>query len=160
MRSARRQPGEPHVEDRPERDEDREGDDPEPVAELAVAERVFDVDAETGDVIVAIHATLPVNAPVMFAVQVLVPVVVAPTLWCGMAEHHMAFGGTFTFDIPTYMAVLAEALVAALNPQLATMARSQLASPASDPAARRSSSPLRASSSHPRSCTCLRKATL
>lgn len=32
--------------------------------------------------------------------------VVAPTLWCGMAEHHMAFGGTFTFDIPTYRAVL------------------------------------------------------
>jgi creatinine amidohydrolase len=35
-----------------------------------------------------------------------VPVVVAPTLWCGMAEHHMAYGGTFTFDIPTYQAVL------------------------------------------------------
>jgi len=35
-----------------------------------------------------------------------VPVVVAPTLWCGMAEHHMAFGGTFTFDIPTYREVL------------------------------------------------------
>ena len=35
-----------------------------------------------------------------------VQVVVAPTLWCGMAEHHMAFGGTFTFDIPTYRAVL------------------------------------------------------
>lgn len=34
------------------------------------------------------------------------PVVVAPTLWCGMAEHHMAFGGTFSFDIPTYRAVL------------------------------------------------------
>jgi creatinine amidohydrolase len=33
-------------------------------------------------------------------------VVVAPTLWCGMAEHHMAFGGTFTLDIPTYKAVL------------------------------------------------------
>jgi creatinine amidohydrolase len=33
-------------------------------------------------------------------------VVVAPALWCGMAEHHMAFGGTFTFDIPTYRAVL------------------------------------------------------
>jgi creatinine amidohydrolase len=32
--------------------------------------------------------------------------VVAPTLWCGMAEHHMSFGGTFTFDIPTYRAVL------------------------------------------------------
>ena len=35
-----------------------------------------------------------------------VAVVVAPTLWCGMAEHHMAFGGTFTFDVPTYRAVL------------------------------------------------------
>jgi creatinine amidohydrolase len=35
-----------------------------------------------------------------------IEVVVAPTLWCGMAEHHMAFGGTFTFDIPTYRAVL------------------------------------------------------
>lgn len=35
-----------------------------------------------------------------------VPAVVAPTLWCGMAEHHMAFGGTFTFDIPTYRAVI------------------------------------------------------
>jgi creatinine amidohydrolase len=34
------------------------------------------------------------------------PVVVAPTLWCGMAEHHMAYGGTFTLDIPTYRAVL------------------------------------------------------
>lgn len=34
------------------------------------------------------------------------PVVVAPTLWCGMAEHHMAYGGTFTFDSPTYQAVL------------------------------------------------------
>lgn len=33
-------------------------------------------------------------------------VVVAPTLWCGMAEHHMAYGGTFTFDIPVYRAVL------------------------------------------------------
>ena len=37
-------------------------------------------------------------------------VVVAPTLWCGMAEHHMAFGGTFTFDIPTYQAVLSSLL--------------------------------------------------
>jgi creatinine amidohydrolase len=34
------------------------------------------------------------------------PAIVAPTLWCGMAEHHMSFGGTFTFDIPTYRAVL------------------------------------------------------
>ncbi|MGD9828717.1 MAG: creatininase family protein [Hyphomicrobiaceae bacterium] len=34
------------------------------------------------------------------------PIVVTPTLWCGMAEHHMAFGGTFTLDIPTYHALL------------------------------------------------------
>jgi creatinine amidohydrolase len=27
-----------------------------------------------------------------------------------MAEHHMAFGGTFTFDIPTYQAVLSSFL--------------------------------------------------
>jgi creatinine amidohydrolase len=40
------------------------------------------------------------------AVAAEMPVVVAPTLWCGMAEHHMAYGGTFTFDIPTYKAVL------------------------------------------------------
>ena len=40
------------------------------------------------------------------AVQAERAVVVAPTLWCGLAEHHMAFGGTFTFDIPTYRAVL------------------------------------------------------
>lgn len=33
-------------------------------------------------------------------------VVVAPTVWCGMAEHHMDFGGTFTFDVPTYRALL------------------------------------------------------
>ncbi len=40
------------------------------------------------------------------AVTAAFPVVVAPTLWCGMAEHHMNFGGTFTFDIPAYRTVL------------------------------------------------------
>jgi creatinine amidohydrolase len=40
------------------------------------------------------------------AVSPALPVVVAPTLWCGMAEHHMAFGGTFTFDLASYRAVL------------------------------------------------------
>ncbi|MGE0749065.1 MAG: creatininase family protein [Variibacter sp.] len=34
------------------------------------------------------------------------PVVVAPTLWCGLAEHHMDFGGTFTLTLETYEAVL------------------------------------------------------
>jgi len=33
-------------------------------------------------------------------------VIVAPTLWCGMAEHHMAFGGTFSFDSASYRTVL------------------------------------------------------
>lgn len=37
-----------------------------------------------------------------------VPSVVAPTLWIGMAEHHMAFGGTFTLTLPTYQKVLEE----------------------------------------------------
>lgn len=37
-----------------------------------------------------------------------VPSVVAPTLWIGLAEHHMAFGGTFTLTLPTYQTVIAE----------------------------------------------------
>ncbi|MDQ4135628.1 MAG: creatininase family protein [Pseudomonadota bacterium] len=35
-----------------------------------------------------------------------VPVVVAPTLWAGLAEHHVAFGGSFTLTLPTYHALL------------------------------------------------------
>jgi creatinine amidohydrolase len=35
-----------------------------------------------------------------------VPVVVAPTLWVGLAEHHMAFGGSFTLTLSAYHAVL------------------------------------------------------
>jgi creatinine amidohydrolase len=34
------------------------------------------------------------------------PVVVAPTVWCGLADHHMAFGGTFTVSLATYHALL------------------------------------------------------
>ncbi|WP_197495251.1 creatininase family protein [Mycobacterium kyorinense] len=34
------------------------------------------------------------------------PVVVAPPLWWGLAEHHMRFGGTLTLSLPTYHAVL------------------------------------------------------
>jgi len=34
------------------------------------------------------------------------PTLVTPTLWCGLAEHHMPYGGTFTFDLATYAAVL------------------------------------------------------
>lgn len=34
------------------------------------------------------------------------PVVVAPTVWMGLAEHHMSFGGTFTLDFAAYRALL------------------------------------------------------
>jgi len=34
------------------------------------------------------------------------PAVVAPSVWCGLAEHHMAFGGTFTLSLATLHALL------------------------------------------------------
>jgi creatinine amidohydrolase len=34
------------------------------------------------------------------------PIVVAPTVWFGLADHHVAFGGTFSISLPTYHAVL------------------------------------------------------
>ena len=34
------------------------------------------------------------------------PVVVAPTVWNGLAEHHMALGGTITLDFQTFFALL------------------------------------------------------
>jgi creatinine amidohydrolase len=34
------------------------------------------------------------------------PVVVSPSVWCGLAEHHMAFGGTLTLSLPTLHALL------------------------------------------------------
>ena len=40
------------------------------------------------------------------AVAAKLPVVVAPTLWVGLADHHLAFGGTFSLSYPTYLAVL------------------------------------------------------
>lgn len=36
------------------------------------------------------------------------PAVVAPTLWAGLAEHHMDFGGSFTLSVATYHALLRE----------------------------------------------------
>jgi creatinine amidohydrolase len=33
-------------------------------------------------------------------------VVVAPTVWSGLSEHHMALGGTFTLDFATFCALL------------------------------------------------------
>ena len=34
------------------------------------------------------------------------PIVVAPTVWSGLSEHHMPLGGTFTLDFPTFFALL------------------------------------------------------
>jgi creatinine amidohydrolase len=34
------------------------------------------------------------------------PVVVTPTVWSGLSEHHMAFGGTLTLDFATFHALL------------------------------------------------------
>lgn len=36
------------------------------------------------------------------------PIVVAPVVWMGLAEHHMAFGGTFTLSLATYHVLLKE----------------------------------------------------
>src|SRR5262249_4698081 len=34
------------------------------------------------------------------------PIVVAPTVWMGLAEHHIDYGGTFSISLPTYHALL------------------------------------------------------
>lgn len=36
------------------------------------------------------------------------PVVVTPALWFGLANHHLAFGGTFTVSLDTYKAVVGD----------------------------------------------------
>jgi creatinine amidohydrolase len=36
------------------------------------------------------------------------PIVVAPVVWMGLAEHHVAFGGTFSLSLPTYHSLLRE----------------------------------------------------
>jgi len=43
------------------------------------------------------------------------PVVAAPTVWCGLADHHTAFGGTFTLSLATYYAVLRDLCRSILN---------------------------------------------
>ncbi|HEX8167833.1 MAG TPA: creatininase family protein [Beijerinckiaceae bacterium] len=37
-----------------------------------------------------------------------VPAVVAPVLWAGLAEHHVAFGGSFTLSVVSYHALLCD----------------------------------------------------
>jgi creatinine amidohydrolase len=36
------------------------------------------------------------------------PIVVAPVVWMGLAEHHVAFGGTFSLSLSTYHRLLKE----------------------------------------------------
>ena len=36
------------------------------------------------------------------------PAVVAPTVWVGLSEHHVAYGGTFTVSLATWHALLRE----------------------------------------------------
>ncbi|MGJ4957564.1 creatininase family protein [Bradyrhizobium sp. HKCCYLRH2015] len=43
------------------------------------------------------------------------PIVVAPTVWCGLADHHVPFGGTFTLRLSTYHAVLRDLCRSILN---------------------------------------------
>jgi creatinine amidohydrolase len=43
------------------------------------------------------------------------PVVVAPTVWMGLAEHHVAYGGTFSITLSTYHALLRDLCDAALR---------------------------------------------
>jgi creatinine amidohydrolase len=34
------------------------------------------------------------------------PIVVSPTVWCGLAEHHMSLGGTLSLDFATFSSLL------------------------------------------------------
>src|SRR6478672_910583 len=36
------------------------------------------------------------------------PIVVAPVVWMGLAQHHVAFGGTFSLSLATYHCLLRE----------------------------------------------------
>jgi creatinine amidohydrolase len=36
------------------------------------------------------------------------PIVVAPVVWMGLADHHVAFGGTFSLSLSTYQCLLKE----------------------------------------------------
>ncbi len=43
------------------------------------------------------------------------PIVVAPTVWMGLAEHHVAFGGTFSVSLATWHALLRDLCDAVLR---------------------------------------------
>ena len=87
------------------------------------AHELRDLAAHDAVVIVPVGSTeqhgphLPVQVDALLAAEVSLAtarlmadkgqaVVVAPTVWLGLAEHHMSFGGTITLDFPTFHAVL------------------------------------------------------
>jgi len=43
------------------------------------------------------------------------PIVVAPVVWMGLADHHTAFGGTFTLSLETYHSLLRDLCNSILN---------------------------------------------
>lgn len=43
------------------------------------------------------------------------PIVVTPTLWCGLADHHVPFGGTFSLTLQTYSLLLRDLCRSVLN---------------------------------------------
>jgi creatinine amidohydrolase len=38
--------------------------------------------------------------------QASIPVIVTPTIWCGLAEHHMSLGATLSLDYPAFFSLL------------------------------------------------------
>lgn len=55
---------------------------------------------------VQVDALLATEVSRRAALRARARVVVAPTVWTGLAEHHMAFGATITLDFATFKAVL------------------------------------------------------
>lgn len=86
------------------------------------AHELRDLAARNAIVIVPVGSTeqhgphLPVQVDALLATEVArraaariastEPVVVAPTVWVGLAEHHMNLGGTITLDFATFHALL------------------------------------------------------
>jgi len=48
-------------------------------------------------------------------VQKVRPIVVAPAVWVGLSEHHMAFGGTFTVSLATWHSILRDLCLSVLR---------------------------------------------
>ncbi|MEV6618850.1 creatininase family protein [Streptomyces sp. NPDC051051] len=49
-----------------------------------------------------------------------VPMVIAPSVWCGLVEHRMPFGGTVTLPLPTLHALLRDVCRSSCAPDSGT----------------------------------------